>query len=285
MSVDTLAKALFEAGLLDATSMETRISRSRNGRALLDGIVGDGVISEANLVTQLARVLSVPRYDPKERSPEPDALALIDTATAEELGVLPVAVRGGGSLLWVALCDPTDEPLQTEIARRTGRRVKPCLIGPRELSRAILQVQRGVGIPTPVGTPLPGGFGLTGTTGGGFRVPTGVGMTPAMPLPYGAGTLPPNGVPPGGTPGVGSYAGYPFVSGMNPGTPIVQTTPGMAGATGQSAVRSNDVQRLDDELAQVRRVVKVLTQMLVERGALDGEELKRRLRAERDRKS
>jgi hypothetical protein len=283
MSVDTLAKALFEAGLLDATSMETRIQRSRNGRALLDGIIADGVISEANLVTQLARVLSVPRYDPKERSPEPDALTLIDLQTAEELGVLPVAVRGGGTLLWVALCDPTDEPLQTEIARRTGRRVKPCLIGPRELTRAILQVQRGVGVPTPIGTPLPSGFGLTGTTGGGYRVPTGVGMTPAVP-PYGGGTLPPNGIG-GMTPGVGSYAAYPFVSGIAPGSPIVQTTPGMAGATAASAIRSSDVQRLDDELAQVRRVVKVLTQMLVERGALDGEELKRRLRAERDRKS
>jgi len=271
MPVETLAKALFEAGLLDAGSMETRVARSRNGRQLLEGIVGDGVISEPNLVTQLARALSVPRYDPKERSPEPEAVALIDPRAAEELGVLPVAVRGGGTLLWVALCDPTDENLLSEITHRTGRRVKACLIGPRELSRALQRVLHGVNIPTPLGTaPVPG-FASTGS----FRpapMPTSPGMAPYM----GGGTLPPTGA---GMPGTtGSYVGYPFASGVGPAAPLPGTP------TGTPAIRSSDVQRLDDELAQVRRVVKVLTQMLVERGALDGEELKRRLRAERDRK-
>ena len=115
MSVETLAKALFEAGLLDSNSMETRVARSRNGRQLLDGIIGDGVISEANLVAQLARALSVPRYDPKERSPEPDAVSLIDPRTSEELGVLPVAVRAAvaNSFGWRCAIPLTEAPPST----------------------------------------------------------------------------------------------------------------------------------------------------------------------------
>src|SRR5689334_14902165 len=121
MSVETLAQALLEAGILDATSVEMRVPRARSGRKLLDDIIGDGVVTESSLVNQLARALSVPRYDPKERQPEPDAVGLLDLRIADELGVLPVAVRGGGALLWVAMCDPTDEALLQDVQRRSGR--------------------------------------------------------------------------------------------------------------------------------------------------------------------
>jgi len=288
MSVETLAQAMLEAGILDAPSVEQRVPRSRTGRQLLDGLVTDGLITEPSLVSQLARALSVPRYDPKERSPEPDAMALLDLRNAEELGVLPVAVRGGGALLWVALCDPTDEGLLAEVARRTGRRVKACLIGPRELARALQLLQPGVAQP---GAPSASPFQVPNAApnampSGQFRIPLPAAPPPGLQAMAGYPVMP-NGIPSNMQP-TGPYAAY-GLSGV--GGPAPMMPPGMPGmpslppGNSQGPVsRSSDTQRLEDELAQVRQVVKVLTQLLVERGLIDGEELKRRLRAERERK-
>jgi hypothetical protein len=79
-------------------------------------------------------------------------------------------------------------------------------------------------------------------------------------------------------PGMPYPFGYPITQPMMPGQPAPAPFP-MG-----PPVRSPDLPRIEEELAQVKQVVKVLTQMLVERGALDGEELKRRLRMERERK-
>lgn len=299
MSVETLAQALLEAGILDAGSVGMRVPRARSGRILLDNIVGDGLATETSLVNQLARALSVPRYDPKERSPEPEALALLDPRSADELGVLPVAVRGGGALLWVALCDPTDEQLLGEIARRTGRRVKACLIGPRELTRA-LQAISGNAPPTPKPPPQSAyPAPQTGPSGQYRAAPMPQNLQPApMPqspqpqmqmqpqyagqMPYGMPGMM-NGLSPGmtmnGMPGQG-YPAYGYPAGMMPGLSM-PTPMAMPAAPG----RTPDLQKLEEELAQAKQVVKVLAQLLVERGVIDGEELKRRLRAERERKS
>jgi hypothetical protein len=305
MSVETLAQALLDAGILDKPSVDYRVPRVRSGRQLLEGIINDGVAAEPNLVNQLARALSVPRYDPKERSPEPDAVALLDARSSEEMGVVPVAVRGGGALLWVALCDPTDEALIAEVQRRTGRRVKACLIGPRELTRALQQIaQGGMQAPPPVMSQQPQGYppqqGMPNAgVSGQYRVP--------LPLPSGIGQpgnsgFPgmPNGVPPGMQPMPQQGGGYPYGYAPQGSMPPPMQQPMMgqpqmpggysmplgtgAYPAGPPSRPGVDVQRLEDELAQARQVVKVLTQILVERGLIDGEDLKRRLRAERERK-
>lgn len=260
MSVETLAQALLEGGILDAVSVEQRVSRVRTGRQLLESVVADGVLTETSLVNQLARALSVPRYDPKARSPEPEALALLERRVVEELGVLPVAVRGGGALLWVALCDPTDESLLSEVARLTGRRVKACVIGPRELTRALAQLAAHPAHPPPASPPS---FGVP-------LPPPGAAMPPHVPLPYAPMPNPMGGTAPAMMPGWPAYA--------------YGVTPPQPHAPGAAAPKSAEVARLEAELAQARQVVKVLSQMLVERGLIDGEEFKRRLRQERDRK-
>jgi hypothetical protein len=318
MSVETLAQALLEAGILDATSVEMRVPRVRSGRQLLDGIIADGLMTENNLVSQLARALSVPRYDPKERSPEPDALTLLDLRSCEELGVLPVAVRGGGALLWVAMCDPTDEQVAAEVTRRTGRRVKPCLIGPKEMVKAL----QGLGGVATAPTPQPQPSNYPPPTSAQFRVPLPStappnpsvpmmnsmpspmnGMPPMPSMPYGGmpnvmpSMQPMPGMPQGGYPSYGypGQAQMPMQHTMPPGM-AAQMLQGMQGQQQQSYIPTGHTapiatqrpgettQRLEDELNQARQVVKVLVQMLVERGLLDGEELKRRLRAERERK-
>ena len=280
------------------------------GASCSTGFVAEGLIGEQNLVAQLARALSVPRYDPKERSPEPEALALIDPRAAEELGVLPVAVRGGGALLWVALCYSTDEQVIGEITRRTGRRVKACLIGPGGLERALQTISQGPGqqppppqqpaypqqgqgmAPPQHGIPLPSGMGSVQPMGGGQyqqmpnMIPQGMQPMPGSQYPYG---YPPQQAmpmqPPMQQPPMQQMMAQQL---LNQQTMGMQTNYGSLGQvfpTGAPPARPGDTQRLEDELAQVKQVVKVLTQLLVERGALDGEELKRRLRAERERKS
>lgn len=283
MSVESLAQALLEAGILDTSSVALRLPRARTGKQLLDGLIGDGLVTEPSLVAQLARSLSVPRYDPKERLPESDAVALLDQKSAEELGVLPVAVRGGGALLWVALCDPTDEPLLSEVSRRTGRRVKACLIGPRELTKALQQLQLGEAMtpqaqqppPPPAPTTIPG-LPVNTAPNAAQRQPTAPPPTPSF------GAVPNGYAPSLSIPG---FPAYPFASGVTGPQPFGSMPPAMPNPSQAPPGRTSDLQRLEEELAQVRHVVKVLTQMLVERGALDGDDLKRRLRADRERKS
>lgn len=230
MSVESLTQALLDAGMIDASSADARLARARTARALLEGIVADGLMTENGLVSQLARALSVPRYDPSARAPEPDALALVDRHRMAELGVLPVALRSGGTLLWVATPDPTDEETMAEVALVTGRRIKPCLIGPREFERALKMNVTGEKRPQPTQA---------------FVAPNTLERPPAA----------------------------PSSSPQNPSPP--QST-----ADAPTSVQTR-LQQLENELAQTRDVVRVLSQMLVERGALDGDEFKRRLRAER----
>jgi hypothetical protein len=272
MSVETLGQTLVEAGIVDAAVLASRTKRASSGRVLLEGLVSEGVVPEASLVSQLARALSVPRYDPKERSPEPEAVALINHALAEELGILPVAVRGGGALLWVAVTDPTDEAALAEVGRRTGRRVKACLIGPRELTKALEQLlllDPTVSLqPLSVVAPLSGPSTIPAVPSLSGR-PTSPGLRePPHAVPNGAVvglTMPPEG---------GPDAAHPAV----PAATVRVASPD-AGVLDPFHV-APDLRRIEEELAQTRHVVKVLTQALVERGVLDSEELKRRLRGE-----
>ncbi len=272
MSVESLAQALLEGGILDATTVEAGAERARDSRRFIEELVASGEVGETDLLNRLARALSVPRYDPRDRQPEPDALLLLDLHECEELGVLPVASRGAGALLWVAACDPTDEHLLLEVARRTGRRVKACLIGPRELGRALQQARArprvsaagapAEGMPTPV--PAPG-------AAAGHRA-----------------TMPP--LAPVYPPRAPLFSGDPPMSAVAPtarpaaSPPVPSSAPALVTPSSTPAARSRELERIEEELAYAKQAMKVLAQLLVERGLLDGEELKRRLRAERERK-
>jgi hypothetical protein len=222
-------------------------------------------------------------------------VALLNKAVAEELGVLPVAVRGGGALLWVALCDPTDEALLAEVTRRTGRRVKACLIGPRELNQAMQQLAEPASTPASVPMPaavLPVAAPPFRSNGGAspFQAPG----ASIQPMSTGAFSAVSNGLlaaratnsdvnafqPLGGMAPPLPKGGVSVFSVEAPATPPPPAAPPGAGP----AVGSAEIRRLEEEVAQVRQVVRILTQLLVERGALDNEELRTRLRAERDRK-
>jgi hypothetical protein len=73
--------------------------------------------------------------------------------------------------------------------------------------------------------------------------------------------------------------------GIRSGGGLEPSLPPSARITPGGATLSSTERRLEEDLQQVRAVVKVLTQMLVDKGLLDGEDLKKRLRAERDRKA
>lgn len=72
--------------------------------------------------------------------------------------------------------------------------------------------------------------------------------------------------PPASAPGYPQAFSYPAFPGGVSAPPAAPGTP------------RTDTRKLEEELAQAKHVVKVLVQMLVERGLIDGEELKRRLR-------
>lgn len=269
MSVESLAQALLEAGILDATSAEMRMSRARSPRALIEGIIADGLVTENSLVSQFARALGMPRYDPAQRRPEPEALTLLDLRHIEALGALPVALRGGGGLLWVAMCDPTDEPTLAELAVLVGRRIKPCLIGPREFARAVKQLnatpsepQRTEAFPTSV---VSAAAYVMNANSEPMVSP------PQVPNPHAAGVTQ-RMVQPSDT------------SQRRPLPTTGQMTPSPMDFSNSGSASNETIQKLEEALEQARQVVRILSQMLVEQGVLDGDEFKRRLRAERERK-
>lgn len=269
MSVESLAQALLEAGILDASSVEMRMSRARSARALVEGIIADGLVTENSFVSQFARALGLPRYDPTQRRPEPEALALLDIRRIQELGALPVALRGGGGLLWVAMCDPTDEPTLAEVALRVGRRVKPCLIGPREFDRAMKELgstprepQRTEAFPAAVVSSAASGVNVE---------PMASPLRAQAPNPHAAGMTQ-------------RMVASPDSPLRRPPQPSALETPSPVDAPASDPASSDAIAKLEEALEQARQVVKILAQMLVEQGVLDGDELKRRLRVERERK-
>jgi Type II secretion system (T2SS), protein E, N-terminal domain len=139
--VGNILELLQKVQLIDDRGADAVMSRakSRSGGHIVQQVAELGLATESNIARSLSVELAMPRIDLHMTPPEPAALALLDSRICTERFVLPVALREGGGLLWLAMADPTDQESIALITRRTQKRVRPAVAAPSEILRTARQ--------------------------------------------------------------------------------------------------------------------------------------------------
>jgi hypothetical protein len=134
---ETIIELLVKAGILDDRQHDNVMSRAKGaaGGHLVQEMNELGYATESTVARVLSVELGLPRIDLHATPAEPDAIQLLDAKTCIEKFVLPVALREGGELLWLAMGDPTDSAAMAYVRRITGKRVRPVVAGPTEIVR------------------------------------------------------------------------------------------------------------------------------------------------------
>jgi type IV pilus assembly protein PilB len=110
--------------------------QATTGRRLGALLLEEGVIDERILTYALARQLRVPLADLRHEKPDPNALALVASQYAHQLGILPFRLIEGG-VLEVAVGDPLDTSLAAFLQQLPVTRVRLFLAPASELRAAV----------------------------------------------------------------------------------------------------------------------------------------------------
>ena len=137
MSTNNVIELLVKLGVLDDRQHDAVMSRSRSaaGGDLVRQVADLGYATESTVARILSVELGLPRVDLSMTPPEHEALSLLDLKTCLDRFVLPVALRENGELLWLAMGDPTDAESMALVRRKAGKRVRPVVAGPSEITR------------------------------------------------------------------------------------------------------------------------------------------------------
>jgi Type II secretion system (T2SS), protein E, N-terminal domain len=139
--VGSILELLQKVQLIDDRGADAVMSRakSRSGGHIVQQVAELGLATESNIARSLSVELAMPRIDLHMTPPEPAALELLDARTCVDRFVIPVALREGGSLLWLAMADPTDQESISVVARKAQKRVRPAVAAPSEILRTARQ--------------------------------------------------------------------------------------------------------------------------------------------------
>jgi len=133
--VPSILDLLVKIQLLDERQHDAVLSRSRSqaGGHIVQQVAEMGYATEGTMARAISVELGLPRIDLAMTPPEPGALGLLDARTCIDRFLLPVALREGGELLWLAMADPTDPEAIDFVRHRTQKRVRPAVAGPSEI--------------------------------------------------------------------------------------------------------------------------------------------------------
>jgi hypothetical protein len=133
-----LGELLLEAGVIDATQLQSALGHQRQwGVRLGQALVDLKLATEADIVQALSRKYGyeVAHLDALEPYGLEQALRLVPREFALRNNVFPLAADPG--TLAVAMSDPTNLAVVDELRFRTGRKVKVCIGGDREIAAAV----------------------------------------------------------------------------------------------------------------------------------------------------
>ncbi|ACG75351.1 General secretory system II protein E domain protein [Anaeromyxobacter sp. K] len=133
-----LGELLLEAGVIDATQLQSALGHQRQwGVRLGQALVDLKLAGEADIVQALSRKYGyeVARLDALEPYALELALRLVPREFALRNNVFPLGADTG--TLAVAMSDPTNLAVVDELRFRTGRKVKVCIGGDREIAAAV----------------------------------------------------------------------------------------------------------------------------------------------------
>ena len=144
MARKRLGQILIETGLLDEARLNVALrEQQRWGGQLGRKLIELKLVKEPDLVRVLSHQLNIPVAPEVSKLAVPDAvLRLLSVDFCEEHSL--IAFRQDGRFLEVALCDPTNLSILDEIRIRVRLNVRPYIVGPQELERAIGRHYRGI---------------------------------------------------------------------------------------------------------------------------------------------
>lgn len=131
-----LGTMLIEAGLLSEQALRVALNeQARFGGSLGRTVVELKLVSEAELVRVLAEQLKVEPIDLDALEIPQSVLAHVAADFADLYAVIPYAQPN--KFLDVAMTDPTNVSVLDELRTRTKLNIRPALVGPKMLERAI----------------------------------------------------------------------------------------------------------------------------------------------------
>ena len=153
MARKRLGQILIEAGLLDEQRLNVALrEQQRWGGPLGRKLIELKLVKEIDLVRVLSHQLNIAAAPELSRVTVPqEVLRLLSLEFCQEHSLIPF--RHDGRFLEVALCDPTNLSILDEIRIRVRLNVRPYIIGPQELERAIAKHYRGIDPKTIARTP------------------------------------------------------------------------------------------------------------------------------------
>ena len=126
MNTTQVLEILKDAGLLGAAEAE-EVAREagETGHPVEETIVSLGFLTEDDLYQALAEAIGAERYDLREFTPPPEALALVPGGLARLHGALPIGASE--NTIFVALVDPLNGQAVEDLRFALGREIQPCV--------------------------------------------------------------------------------------------------------------------------------------------------------------
>jgi hypothetical protein len=135
-----VGEILVQAGVIDQFQLNAALGeQARWGRPLGATLIKLGFVEERDLVRALASQLDMPVASLEGKRIHPDVLSLIPGDIAERHMVIPLFVKTEGEVdfLYVGVEDPGNLEVLDDLAFRTGKQIRPVMVGPSELWEGI----------------------------------------------------------------------------------------------------------------------------------------------------
>ncbi|MCX6023386.1 MAG: hypothetical protein NTZ05_16990, partial [Chloroflexi bacterium] len=134
-----LGDSLLEAGLVRSDQLEAAAQLGqRTGLRLGEALVSLGFVSETQLAAHLAEQNNLPLFDLQGEVIDPEVGKLVPKAFAGERLVLPIS-RNDDELV-LAIVDPLDRTVISEVELSTGLKVRPVLVTASEFAAAFQEL-------------------------------------------------------------------------------------------------------------------------------------------------
>src|SRR3954462_6247901 len=134
---------LVKAGVITELQLKAALAEQQQwGGKLGDILVRMEFLTEEVLVRALSKQTGIPRADLTGEG-DKHALALVPAESAEEFGLVPVALREEGRALLVAMSDPLNIHVTDHLRSMTGCRIEAQLAGASAIRHAISRWYRG----------------------------------------------------------------------------------------------------------------------------------------------
>jgi len=137
MARKRLGEMLIEAGVLDEAGLRAALTEQKRwGGPLGRFLIEMNLVAEDVLVAALAAQMNFPTVDLDAVKKLPaEVIAMVPVDLAERYSMIPL--RFDKSFLDVAMSDPTNLGILDELRIRTHLNVRPYLVGPRAIDRAL----------------------------------------------------------------------------------------------------------------------------------------------------